>query len=251
VTSRRRERGFTLLEVVVAATILTLVVSFVYQLLTNTVKGQDMIRTGLRAPKIQNAILQQILRDLRYVYWVDFAGSTGFLGQNRDVGPGDGDRLDFVTARRTRLVRADDDGSRDPGESPVNEVGYACQVNEQRGDWIGLYRREDFFVDDDPVSGGTYSLIYDRLRSFNLMYFPNPRELGGSGKSDQGSPGLEEWDSRLKNQIPYAIVVEIKFDIDEPKKGEDPESITRLFLLRAGYEDAIPFAAPTPGGMTN
>jgi prepilin-type N-terminal cleavage/methylation domain-containing protein len=229
-----RQRGFTLLEVVVSAAILAMVVTAAYTLMNNTIRGQDQVREGLRAPKVQNAILGQIIRDFRYAYWPDFTGAGGFLGQNRSVAGRDGDRVDFVTTRRTRLARAEDTGARDPGSSPVNEVGYACRPNDRHPEWIALYRREDFFVDDAPTEGGQYSLIYDRLRSFNLIYYPNPREVAKDQK------GLEEWDSRIRKSLPYAIIVEIKFDtVDDPRADPDlePQSITRIILLRGGAED--------------
>ena len=42
---------------------LAVVVAFVYQVLQNSVRGQVMVRKGLRTPKIQNAILGQIFKD--------------------------------------------------------------------------------------------------------------------------------------------------------------------------------------------
>jgi prepilin-type N-terminal cleavage/methylation domain-containing protein len=233
---RRPEAGFTLLEITVAATVLALVVAFVYSLLGNTVRGTDMVRKGLESPKVQNAILGQIFRDFRYIWWPDFAGNGGFVGANRSVGGKDADKVDFVSARRTRLARLEESGDKDPGESPLSEVGYAVRSNDEHGEWLELWRREDFFVDDNPTEGGIYSLVYDKIRKFDLVYYPNPKEL-------TGDKGLDEWDSRVRRGIPYAIIVQIDFDVGEPPgRGEqaaDPHKIVRIILLRAGAEDVV------------
>jgi prepilin-type N-terminal cleavage/methylation domain-containing protein len=250
-----REGGFTLLEVTVAAALLAIVVAFVYSLLGNTVRGTDMVRRGLEAPKVQNAILSQVFRDFRYAWWPDFVGNAGFLGSNRSMGGKDADRVDFVTARPTRLARFDEaGGEKDPGESPLTEVGYAVRRNDEHGEWLELWRREDFFVDDNPTAGGSYTLVYDKIRKFNLLYYPNPNELAPEEK------GLDEWDSRIRKAIPYAIILEIWFDVGPAPapgardKARDPEQITRIILLRAGAEDAAEWAQPADpqqpaGGM--
>jgi prepilin-type N-terminal cleavage/methylation domain-containing protein len=239
-----RSAGFTLIELTVAITVLATVVAFVYQILQNSVRGQDLVRVGLKAPKVQNALLSQILRDFRYLYWTDFTGGAGFLGQSRTVASRDGDRVDFVTARRTRIARPDEgEASHDIGASPLAEVGYACRANEQHGEWITLWRREDFFVDDDPTAGGVYTMVYDRIRTFSLDYFPNPREHREAERTD-------EWNSAIRKQLPYAVIVRIEFDVeDPPARGEpprEPHKITRIVLLRGGADDAVDWGAAPP-----
>lgn len=227
----RRPRGFTLLEIMVAITIVSIVVMFVYQILQNSVRGQDMLRTDLRSPKIQNAILAQIVRDFRYLYWDGFSGNTGFFGRRRDVGGKRGDVIDFVTCRPSRTAQMHDDTAPDDVASAITEVGYACRVNEENSDWLELWRREDWAVDDDPLKGGKYSLVYDKIRKFSLLYFPIPEE-------NVDGQGQEEWDSRAKAKLPYAIVLEIEFDVEEPtdRKGEDAaERISRIIILKAAY----------------
>jgi prepilin-type N-terminal cleavage/methylation domain-containing protein len=247
--TRRSQSGFTLLEITVAATVLAVVVAFVYALLGNTVKGTAMVREGLESPKVQNAILGQIFRDFRYVWWPDFVGNAGFVGASRSVSGKEGDKVDFVSARPTRLARLEEAGDKDPGTSPLTEVGYAVRPNEEHGEWVELWRREDFFVDDNPTEGGIYTLVYDKIRKFDLHYYPNPEEFAEQ-------KGLDEWDSRMRRAVPYAIIVEIEFDTGEPprrgEKEKDPEKITRIILLRAGAEDAVewqqPQEAQQPGG---
>lgn len=227
--------GFTLLEVMVALTVLGVVVMFVYQVLQNSVRGQDMVREGLRAPKIQNAILGQILKDFRYLYWDGFSGDTGLVGKNHEVHGMDADVIDFVTARPSRAAQADEDALRDAPPSPITEVGYALRANDENSDYLELYRREDWFIDDNPVRGGKYTLLYNKITKFSLQYFDIPEQ------NVDGKP-LDEWDTRVKKKLPYAVVLEISLDVDEPsendRRDESQEHISRIILLKGAYNVA-------------
>ncbi|MHC5010075.1 MAG: prepilin-type N-terminal cleavage/methylation domain-containing protein [Planctomycetota bacterium] len=240
-TRKKRRRGFTLLEVMVAITIVAVVVAFVYQILQNAVRGQNMVRDGLRAPKIQNAILGQIFSDFRYLYWDGFTGDTGFIGRNRDISGKEADNIDFVTARPSRVARSEGASDRDAVPSPLTEVGYALRPNPDNGDWLELWRREDWFIDDDPVKGGKYSLIYDKITRFSLLYYPTPED-NVDGK------GVDEWDTRLKKKLPYAIILEISFVVDEPSDDDadtQDEFIMRIITLKGAYN----VARTTPGAQ--
>jgi hypothetical protein len=129
-------------------------------------------------------------------------------------------------------------------------VGYACRQNESHPGFIELWRREDFFVDDDPTDGGVFSLVYDRLLRFNVMYFPDPTEHG-QGSAEQKHQGLEEWDSRIRKKIPYAVLLQIEYDAtrtgDEPDPDAPGAPITRIVLLRGGAEDAVQPGSDTEG----
>jgi prepilin-type N-terminal cleavage/methylation domain-containing protein len=240
--------GFTLLEIVVALGVVGIVTGFVFQIINNAVRGQDMVREGLRAPKIENAILGQIVRDLRYLYWDGFVGNTGFIGRNSQVGGKDADSLDFVTARPSRVARAEEGGARDELHSPVTEVGYALRQNPNDPDSLELWRREDWGVDDDPVQGGKYAIIYDKIKRFNLNFFPTPEDNFDDKAADS-------WDTRAKGGLPYAIVLEIKFVVDVPTaEGVEAEEhfISRIITLKGAYDvdrtaPGQP-AQPPPGG---
>ena len=116
-----------------------------------------------------------------------------------------------------------------------------------------LRTADNWFVDDNPVRGGKYTLIYDKITKFDLLYFPIPEE-NVDGK------GLKDWDTRVKKKLPYAIVLEIGFDAEEHKGDaieESEEHISRIIVLKGAYNVApqsapgqgnpAPTPAPTPG----
>ncbi len=236
----------TLIEITIAITILAVVVALIYSIIDGIIRGRDLARDALHTPKVANAVLAQIFKDFRYASFPGLTGDAGFLGKSNNLAGMDADRVDFITTRPGRLTGADDDGQQREQDktSPLSEVGYACRVNEddRLGRWLELWRREDYFIDDDPTAGGMYSLVYDKIRTFDLRYFPTPDR-------SQTREGLEEWDSRLKHGVPYAILMKIELDVTErteTSKGEEtqPHKIYRIILLRAAY--GVRWSASTP-----
>ena len=256
-TTSNRQGGFTLLELSIAIALLGVVMSLMYQAINGTIQGRNIVYDELQKPKVANAILSQIFKDFRYIYWGGLTGNAGFRGKAQQKAGMDGDRVAFITARRTRTVGSEDDGNRrgEDRESPLTEVGYACKPNERHGQWLELWRREDYYVDSKPTEGGFYSLVYDKIRSFRLRYFPIPEEHYGKDNES----GFEDWDSAQKKGLPYAILLTIEYDVSDPSTdGEyEPDAIdpiVRIILLRGGYNvdwdsgEGGSGPGPNPGG---
>ena len=228
--------GFTLIELSIAIALLGVVMGLMYQAISGTIRGRNIIYDELQKPKVANAILGQIFKDFRYIYWGGLLGDTGFRGKAINKAGMDADRVAFITARRTRTVGGEEDGSKQDGDrdSPLTEVGYACRVNPDNPQWLQLYRREDYYVDSKPTEGGFYTLVYDKIRTFRLRYFPIPEE------HFEKEGGIEDWDSAQKKGIPYAILLTIEFDVNDTPEGEayEPDEIDpiyRIIILRGGY----------------
>lgn len=238
---RRHPAGFTLIEVTVAVAILAGLVTLTLQNMSNTMRGRDTVLEQLRKPKVANALLSQFVRDLRYLWFGGLTGNAGFVGRHVESNGKDADRIDFVTARPARSVALDEENrSEDAPQAQLAEVGYAFRPRDD-GRYRELWRREDPYVDDDPTAGGKYTLIYDRVRSFKITYFDRPSEATGKN-------GQEEWDSRAKRRVPYAIVVDITFDAEEAEgtqREEEPERLRRIFLLKPGGESAVDWPSGT------
>ena len=226
---RPTARGFTLIEVAVAITLLSLTMTFLYQILFNTIRSRDALREGLEAPKIDNAVLDTILKDFRFLYYRagQFPADSGFWGRNTSVSQMD--RVDFLTSRTSRVAELEE-ATQASGSSPLVEVGYAgkrSEPNEPGGRWFSLYRREAYFPDDDPTDGGMFDLIYDKVRRFDLRYFAAAEERA---KDDSG---LDEWDSKVLHKVPAAIELILEYDVREPLKNEPNAQgrVKRIILL--------------------
>lgn len=246
-------RGFTLLEISVTFALLALMLSFVYQTLSNTVLGAAIISEDLEAPKVETAILDEIIRDLRFVYFRQgqLKADAGFWGRSRTPNGVDGDRIDFLTCRESRRAELEDTNQAQVS-APLVEVGYACRPSEQYDRMLELWRREDYFTDDDPTDGGKFDLVYDKIRSFDLTYYASGEER------EQGEKPLDEWDSKLQHKLPFAIVLRMTYDVKPPQKNEKgsranqgplPNSVRRIILLKPAASVAI--EASMDAGMSS
>jgi prepilin-type N-terminal cleavage/methylation domain-containing protein len=224
----RRDAGFTLVELLVAIFLLGTIMTFVYQILWNAVMARDLVTEDLEGPKVETAIFDQIARDLRFLYFEQgrLPGDSGFWGRSKQMNGRDIDRLDFLTARTTRVAQLEE-ATEQPGDSPLTEVGYALRQNEKNPRWFELWRREDYFVDDDPTDGGKYSLVYDKIRRFNLRYFTTPEK-------NDAEQGLEEWDSKEKHNVPYAIILDMLYDVREPAGDREQAKVAKILLMKPG-----------------
>ena len=225
---RRLEAGFTLLELLVAIFLLGTILTFVYQILWNAVVNRDRVTEDLEGPKVENAVFDQIARDLRFLWYEEgrLPGNAGFWGRSKQINGRDVDRIDFLTTRTSRFALLEETNEQ-PGDSPLTEVGYALRQSEANPRWFELWRREDYFVDDDPTDGGKYTRVYDKIRRFSLRFYPPPEE-------NQAEGGEEEWDSKVKKKVPYAIILDMQYDVREPAGDKEQAKVTKILLLKPG-----------------
>ncbi len=241
--TRAPRRGFTLLELTVALSMLALLVTFVYQILFAAVKNRDAIHESLEGPKVEQALLDQILRDFRFAYYRagQFPADAGFWGHAKQSGPRDADVVDFMTCRPSKVATLEN-ADEPTGDAPVSEVGYALRPNPSQAEWLELWRREDFFVDDDPTAGGKYSMLYGKVRSFRLRYFPVPEQ-------NHDEKGLEDWDTKVQKVLPYAIILTLDYDLHAPPVAKPQGRLVKVIILRAGR--SLPPDAGMSSGMTS
>lgn len=236
-------RGFTLLEVTVSVAILALMLTFLYQILAKTIQNRDAMREELEGPKVETAILDELTRDLRFIYYRpgQLPGDAGFWGRDRTPNGLDGDRIDFLTCRPSR-VAALEEASGAQANAPLIEVGWACRPSERYDRMLELWRREDYFVDDDPTDGGQFYLVYDKIRRFDLRYYAPTEERA------EGDNGLAEWRSTEAKKLPYAIVVSLQYDVTPPAENErgraqlPPQGFVRRILLLTAARSLPPDA---------
>ncbi len=250
-TRRSLQAGMTLIEVAVAIAVLAIMSGLLFQIIGGTIKGRDTTMQELATPKVENAVLGQIFKDFRYLWFGGLVGDAGFVGKDGTRAGKDADQVHFITARPSRVASIEDGSTtqrQGQRASPLTEVGYAFRINDEDGDglWLEMWRREDYFVDSNPTEGGVYSMVYDKIRSFSLRYYPPPDE--STEKS-----GLDEWDSRIRKSLPYAIILEMQLDVENrtTEIGEDRQAhhVTRIILLRGAYN--VRWTTEDDGGNGN
>jgi prepilin-type N-terminal cleavage/methylation domain-containing protein len=166
--ARPSRAGFSLVEVLVVLLIVGGLMLAITQLLEGTRISRDTIHNIQETQLAGPAIMDLVERDLRSLLAYDRRAEDLLAVQDRVVYGMDADALDFSATTNSllpvqveqRLVRSD-----------VCEVGYRVRPNPADDDFLEIYRREDFGIDDEPFDGGTYTFLHDRVKRFNVQLF--------------------------------------------------------------------------------
>lgn len=163
-------RGFTLIEILITLLLMAGILLTITQVLTGARKTRDKIHNLQDAQKAGPAILQLMEQDLRALYTHDRDRAFTLRVRDNTLGGADADSIDFVGAVRS-LIKYRETDNEDFHLAPINEIGYHLRKRPDNDDFLEIYRREDFGVDELPFAGGRYSLLHDRVKGFNIAVY--------------------------------------------------------------------------------
>jgi prepilin-type N-terminal cleavage/methylation domain-containing protein len=223
-----RNPGFTLAEVLIALLIVSGIMLALVQLLEATRITRDAIHNVQETQLAGPAIMDLIERDVRGMMVYDTAPDRLLKIKDRVLLGHDADRIDFVASTDSvvlsevdhRLVRAD-----------CNEVGYVLRVNPRDDQFLEMYRREDFGVDEEPFDGGAYTFLHDQIKDFDIQVF---EEEGPDAES------IEDWgDDEEHVGLPLRIEIRLTLELAPRLIREqvrslsaDKRTVTYVRLLR-------------------
>lgn len=164
----RRSSGFTLIEVLLTLLIMGMLMVSMTQILTAARYSRDTIHNIQETQLAGPAIMDLIERDLRGLFVFNRAQAGHIRVVDRVQLGLDGDSLDFVTTTDSKsLVEVDNRFVR----FDLNEVGYRLRPSPESDEFLEIYRREDFGVDEKPFDGGRYVFLHDRVKSFEIQVY--------------------------------------------------------------------------------
>ncbi len=225
----RRQLGFTLMEVLVAMFISAMIMVAVLGSLDSTQKAVDAIHNITLVEKAGPRLVSMIREDLSRLAVYDAAEYQVLYGESRTSPRGaDADRINMLVHRRSANPYPDPVTGR-TFRSPINEVGYWVRQRPGSDDFLQLYRREDFMVDDEPFAGGFFAPLNDRIISFDLVYFGEP----------EYDPNSEDnWDSMQEGQLPYCIELNLELEV-QPRKSAESKQILGANYARLEFSDFL------------
>lgn len=165
----RGRAGFTLIEVLVTVLIMGMLMVSITQILSSVRMSRDTIHNIQETQLAGPAILDLIERDLRGLVTCNIPLENQIRIRNHVMLGQDGDSIDFITTTDSLLWTYDGDRA---VRADINEVGYRLRTSPENDDFLEIYRREDFGLDEDePYDGGGYMFLHDRIKSFDILAY--------------------------------------------------------------------------------
>jgi len=197
-----------------AVLVLAMMMSVVYGVVIATVETSNRLEEITASSEIGPAILSRIREDLEAAF-LPREGEY-FASADRKGSSGDRDRVDFVSSVLSYGAEREGDEPRFHG---ITEVGYQVQDSKSEAGVGVLYRREDFFLDPEPLKGGRLIEMYDRVSHFDLQYW-------------DGKAWRPEWSMRAgQNKLPEAVRIELKIRATERGDREIERTFVSIVTL--------------------
>lgn len=160
--------GFTLLEIILAVTVLALVGTMVYGGFSQTALNKARVEEDVDHSRIVHMALDRMVRELTMAFVSTHVNpsmdlrvvETAFVGKDN----GKDDRIDFTSFSHRRLYR-------NARESDQNEISYFVTEHPDEPGVQVLARREQNRIDSDPRRGGKSQILVENVEEFNLEYF--------------------------------------------------------------------------------
>jgi general secretion pathway protein J len=191
----------TLIEVMVAMTIIAIVSTLLYTGFTQTANNKKRIESEMDRHHEVRMGLERIARELSMAFVSaqvnPNAGlqvvKTAFVGKE----VGGGSRLDFTSFAHQRLYR-------DAHESDQCELAYFVTDDPDDRGKDALARREQSRIDDDPLEGGKAQVLIHDVESFELEYLD---PLSGQWLSSWDTTQAAMQPNRLPSQVRIILTV--------------------------------------------
>jgi len=229
----RRPSGFTLIEVLLTLVIMAGIMVTITQILNAARASRDTIHNIQEQQLAGPTILQQIENDLRALVIYDRDPRLALRIQNRVIAGFEADSIDFVCST-DGLLPYRDNAADSFRRADLNEVGYHLRARPDSDDFLELYRREDFGVDDKPFAGGEFAFLHDRVKAFEIRVYKEegvdaePLESWG-GEGEEEYVGLPKW-------IEIELTLELAPRLVREQLVETHSTVTyrRVFSFPAG-----------------
>ena len=213
-SSGRNRSGFTLIELIISAVLMSMILVSAYACLNAAYSSQKMIEP--RVEMIQNARVAMAIMSADLRGACPLSTNYQFLGMHRMLGEMDADNLDFATHNYT---------PRRPHEGDFCEVSFYVDKDPVSGTGT-LWRRRNPTLAPDPLSGGSREEIARGLLGLKFEYYDGFDwydtwgDVDGTGKqltSAREHPNLFG--------MPDAVRITLLFDAN-PRSRAPPSSTT-------------------------
>jgi general secretion pathway protein J len=230
---RIRQAGFTLLELMIAISVLAMVCTLIYGALASMKKARDGVRRVNDRYREGRQAISRITRDLQCAYISAHAPfdqslqviKTAFIGQRASPAA----RLDFNSFSNYRL-------DRDAHESDEAELSYFGSPNPEEQGVTDLARRISPMLDMNPQRGGRVEVLATDIDLFDLSYLdPMTGEWVETWDTTQATGQL----GRLPLQVRVLLVLN---GGERQRRNRGREAIRLIAKVPLPTQNALTFA---------
>lgn len=162
-SARAGQRGLTLIEVMVAVSVLTLISVLVYGAFSTITRGKQAASDISERYRVGRLAMSRMARELQTAFISLHVAATPSLNTRVTAFTGKASRVDFDAFAHRRLAK-------DAHESDQCELSYFSQSNPKKQNQLDLVRREQVIIDDQHGKGGVSQVLADDIDSFTLKY---------------------------------------------------------------------------------
>ena len=207
-----RKSGFTLVEILIAISILSIVMGTVYTAYIGTFEIIENTKSGNDTYRMARSTMTRMIADLESV--CRYGDSFRFISEELEITDERSMNLSFFSSAHLNPDYGDVTG--------IAQIGYYIVEGEDEGST--LMREDTLFkdsdVNEDELFRGEGFILCEGLRSVTYMFYDTKGE-----EYDSWNSGLETH----KNRIPAIISIHLEFinpdDIDNPYRF-----MTKVFL---------------------
>ncbi len=208
-----RARGFTLVEVMIAAAITAVVGAMVAGAFSRAAAARDLAEAQDERFTGARQALDRMAREVSEAFLSDHYDTKRYRERPtvfRGKDGGDRDTLLFATMTHSRLLR-------DAKESDQAVVEYEVDRDPDLPGEDALWRREKPRIDDEPDRGGTRAMVLEHVKGFDVQYWDWKRQ-----------EWVREWDTSTverKDFLPTRVRFRVTLQM--------PDGTTRPFETEA------------------
>jgi len=217
--ARSAQEGLTLLEILVAMAILSIMLTVTYSSFFSASRTSDLLESNEDTYQTARSLFELFSRELRalnlHSYKNPATGAQAMFGLKGVNTEDDGHPVDaiyFLTSSHRRREGI-------PGEGTLAEITYFFDIDLINGE-KRLVRIEDPTVDFDFLSGGKTIILTDRLDEMDITY-----------KKEDSDEWLDEWDMDIQQKLPVQIRIVLSF-LNEQDEATSFSTIIQPSLQR-------------------
>ncbi len=183
---RLTRNGFTLVEILIAVAIVSLILTIIYASYASSIDTMNYTRKKMDAFSMVRLTLSRMNDEITSSFFSEDSEDVMFAGEEG--------KIDFISSSHERIFK-------DSKEYDLVEIGYFTEPEEE-GKNLSLWRREDGTPDDDVLEGGEKENLIEGLEGLEFKYY-------------DGEEWRDEWDSKEESCLPQAVKVTLKFSEKE------------------------------------